>query len=304
MDELKQEKIFPRVGNITTKRGPNVSTFGHSSPWKQANTSFYWVNFEYPLYHGHMDWEIQIVLNDCIVHKINNTEQLLPAGTACLIGPKDRHAIFYPDGVKNQYQGVILLARDSYIKSLLDLYSPTLYDELCNTSSPLYFMLSPTSLEKYTSLLLSIQTFENESTPYTEQECNIIFSNILLKFLEQRESSYRLPPILQSFVQLLNNPSITNEEIKAAEQALPYSYPQLSRLFKKYLHCTITQYVNKSKLQYAKEWLINTNLPLTEIVEQLHFESISYFHKLFKSYFHTTPLQYRKMNSMQSTSDL
>lgn len=300
MNELHQEKIFPYLGKSEINKKFKTSTFKRSSPWKDANTSFYWANFEYPFHHGHTDWEIQIVLNDCILHKINNTEKLLYEGNACLIGPKDKHALYYPDGKKNQFQGVTLLATNSYMQKLLSMYSPTLYDELCSDPNPLYFSLTPTFLEKFSSLLMSIQTFENESTPYTEQECNIIFSNILLQFLEQRHSAFRLPQILQPFIQQLNNPFVTNEEIKTAEQSLPYSYPQLSRIFKKYLHCTITQYVNKSKLQHAKELLINTNLSLMEIANQLHFESLSYFHKIFKSNFHVTPLQFRKENFIQT----
>ena len=95
---------------------------------------------------------------------------VLSAGTACLIGPKDSHALFYPQRKKNQFQAVTITARDSYVKQLLDILSPTLYEELCVDPNPLYFSLSPNAIEKYANMLLNIQTYRNESTPYTEQQ--------------------------------------------------------------------------------------------------------------------------------------
>ena len=301
MDKQQREKIFPYVGVVTERKGHKISHFEQVSPWKSANTAFYWINFQYPLHHGHADWELPIVISDCIEHRINGSTRLLKPGDACLIGPKDKHAFFYPNGEKNQYQGLCLLARDSYMRALLGMYSPTLYDEICKTPTPLYFSVSQSFLENCSNALLDIQTLNNQSSPYAEQQCNIIFSSILLKFLEQRQTEFDIPAELRPFIQQLNNPSVTNEQIKLAQQELPYSYPQLTRIFKKYMHCTITQYVNRAKLQHAKELLTNTDLSLIEITNQLHFESLSYFHKIFKSYYSVTPVEYRRINSLNSS---
>jgi AraC-like DNA-binding protein len=296
MAEKTNDKIYPYLGDVSEARSYFKGSFALSSPWKKANTSFYWMNFEYPLYHGHQDWELLIILNDCIVQKINGTEQTLMKGTACLVGPKDDHALFFPHRVKNQFQGLTLLAKDSYLKSLLAHYSPTLYEELLHDPNPLYFTLSPNALEQYTNTCLEIQAKENESTPYIEQQCNILFSKILLKFLEQRQGEMEIPTVLKTFIRQLNNPLITPEEIKAAQSAMPYSYPQLTRIFKKYMSCTITQYVNRRKLEHAKELLSNTDMSLSEITSQLNFESTSHFHSLFKKHYGVTPSEHRKLS--------
>ena len=295
MEEKTNKKIYPTVGKLSKRY--TKSSFAQAANWQNANTSFYWVNFEYPQYHGHTDWELVIVLNDQILHKINGTEKLLTVGTACLIGPKDSHALFYPDRQKNQFQAVTITARDSYVKELLTLFSPTLYEALCAEKAPLYFSLSPTSLEKYANMLLNIQTYRNESTPQMEEQCNIIFSSLVLAFLEQRQHDVSgMPGALKDFIRQLNNPLITTAQIKAAQLEMPYSYPQLTRIFKKYMHCTITQYVNKTKLQYAKELLVNTDMSLSEITSELHFESTSHFHSLFRKHFDITPAEYRRLN--------
>ena len=299
MGNEKIEKIYPNLGVITETEGPAYGSFEHSSPWKSAMTAFYWTNFEYPLYHKHTDWEITIVLKDCIVQKVNDTEKMMTVGSASLIGPRDAHAFFYPDRVKNQYQGLTLICRDKYMRDLLSMYSPTLYDDIMRDPQPLYFNLSRNSLEKYTDMLLSIQTYENENTPETELQCNMVFSGVILKFLEQYQSGSDMPTVLKPFIQKLNNPMITQEQIKAEQEKLPYSYPQLTRIFKKYTRCTITQYVNRAKLQYAKELLSMTDMSISEITNELNFESPSYFHNLFKKHFNETPSKYRNRSETQ-----
>lgn len=297
MENAIDKKIYPNVGDVTETKGPALGTFDQASPWKSANVSFYWLNFEFPFYHGHKDWELLIILNDHILHRINGEEKLLSPGTACLIGPKDKHAILYPNRTQNQFQAVCFPVREAYMRKLLSLFSPRTYQELSTTPEPLYFTLSPNALEKYTDALLEIQTYENENTPETEQRCTLLFWDILLKFFEQRQTGSSIPAVLKPLIQQLNNPLITAEEIKAAQRELPYSYPQLTRIFKKHMHCTITQYVNRAKLQYSKELLANTNMSLMEIANALHFESTSHFHNLFKKHFHITPAEYRKLST-------
>ncbi len=293
MESTINKKIYYGYSSIDES---DLATFEAASPWKSADISFYWVNFEFPYYHGHKDWELLIVLNDHILHRINGKEKLLSPGMACLIGPKDKHALFYPNKTPNQFQAVSFPIRDDYMRKLLTLLSPISCQDIYTTPDALYFSLSPSALEKYTDTLLSIQTPYNESTPEAEQRCNLVFCEILLKLLEQRKMGATIPPMLKPLIQRLNNPLITNEEVKAAQKELPYSYPQLTRIFKKYMHCTITQYVNRAKLQYSKELLANTNMSLTEIVNSLHIESTSHFHSLFKRHFQITPAEYRRQS--------
>ena len=304
MDDKANKKIYPFLGRISERGRYTKTSFEQATYWKNANTSFYWSNFEYPLYHGHKDWELLIVLNDQILHKINGQEKILTAGTACLIGPKDSHALFYPNRIKNQFQAVTVIARDSYVRELLQLFSPRLYEELCSNPNPLYFTIPLNVVDKYTNMLLNIQTNKDAGTPYTEQQCNIIFSSLVLTFLEQQQQEVSaIPNVLKAFIRQLNNPLITNEQLKAAQLELPYSYPQLTRIFKKNMHCTITQYVNKTKLQYAKELLANTEMSLTEITNELHFESTSHFHSLFKKHFNITPTEYRRRNRIPAQEE-
>jgi AraC family cel operon transcriptional repressor len=293
--ETTIKKNYPYIGKLSETEGYAVCSFAHSSPWKNANTSFYWMNFEYPMYHKHTDWEILIVLNDKMIQPINGTDTVLSAGTACLIGPNDVHSLLYPNRKKNQFQGLTFLAQDEYIKNLSALFSPHLYNRLRLETQARMFSLSPSFLEDLTNRCLQIQGTNNQSSPQSEEECNILFQSLLIQFLRQNQATTSIPNTLALFIKSLNNPQLSVSDIKELQSQLPYSYSNLTRLFKKYTNQTITQYVNNIKLQHAKELLSTTNMTTLMITNALGFESVSHFNHLFKKYFNTTPTQYRKL---------
>lgn len=291
--ETKINKHYPQINELEIEQ-QRISTFTHSSPWKDANTAFVWTNFEYPIYHSHTDWEMEIVLNDKIVQELNGTKTLLSVGTACLIGPKDQHALFYPNRIKNQFQGISILATDAYMRKLCATLSPDLYGRLLNATDARIITLPSSLLEEITDTCLELQGTDNQSTPHAEEQCNILFQTLLLKFLTQHQPASSIPNELTAFIRILNNPKLSPEEAKELQAQLPYSYSNLTRLFKKYMGCTITQYVNKVKLQYAKELLSTTDMTTLMITNELYFESISHFNHLFKKHFNLTPTEYRK----------
>lgn len=294
------KKKYPYVGNFKDTQAYQITTYAHASPWKNANSSFCWLNFEYPIYHGHTDWEITIVLNDYIVNYINGVETILSTGTACLIGPKDKHALFYPQRKKNQFQGITFAAKDSYVRQIFASLSPDLYERICSSPQNLMISLPAAFLDDITNICLDIQGTNNQSTPYAEEQCNILFQTLLLKFLKENQSATSIPKELTAFIKNLNNPKLSPEELTFLKSQLPYSYSNLTRLFKKYTNCTITQYINKIKLQYSKELLTHTNMSMLTITNELHFESISHFNHLFRKEFNQTPTQYRKQNLLLS----
>ena len=299
--ETNIKKNYPYLGQVTEREELSVCSFAQASPWKNANTSFYWMNFEYPLYHRHTDWEILIVLNDRMIQRINGTDTVLSAGTACLLGPNDLHSLVYPERKQNQFQGLTFLVQDAYMKSLLDLFSSGLYERIRSDTQAHIFSLSPSFLERLINSCLEIQGTNNQSTPHAEEQCNILFHSLMMQFLRQNQSTTSIPNTLALFIKSLNNPQLSANDVKELQAQLPYSYSNLTRLFKKYTNQTITQYVNNVKLQHAKELLTTTSMTTLMITNTLGFESVSHFNHLFKKQFDTTPTQYRKQNLFRSS---
>ena len=68
----------------------------------------------------------------------------------------------------------------------------------------------------------------------------------------------------------------------------------ISRYFKEHFHITLSQYVNHLRLEYARQLLQDTTLPVTEIAMQSGYQNVSYFIRSFKKTYGVPPLRYRK----------
>ncbi|KAB7671266.1 helix-turn-helix domain-containing protein [Bacillus sp. B1-b2] len=73
----------------------------------------------------------------------------------------------------------------------------------------------------------------------------------------------------------------------------------LSNLFKKETGITITNYIQKLKIDESKKLLDFTNFPLSKIQALLNFTDQSYFTKIFKKHTGLTPKQYKNGSRMK-----
>lgn len=71
-------------------------------------------------------------------------------------------------------------------------------------------------------------------------------------------------------------------------------------LFKKYFGIPPTQYINRLKIQRAKELLIATDQSISEISNNLGYKDMFYFSRLFKKILGTSPSNFRKLIRAES----
>ena len=78
----------------------------------------------------------------------------------------------------------------------------------------------------------------------------------------------------------------------------------LSTLFKKEVGMTLTDYVNKSRVEHAQKLLLCTDIPIKSIAQQCGIPDIYYFTRLFKRITGTTPKVYREESPHETRSAL
>lgn len=93
------------------------------------------------------------------------------------------------------------------------------------------------------------------------------------------------------------NKDITVSDI-AREVHLSKSY--LYKVFHNNFNCTISEYVNRKRIEQASALLIETNLSVEEIANKVGFVNIAYFSRLFKKTKGSSPLKFRKNYGLQS----
>lgn len=87
-----------------------------------------------------------------------------------------------------------------------------------------------------------------------------------------------------------------NEMINMSEMArlCNMSDSYFSRLFPKVMGETFKKYVNRRKIEWSKEQLINTNDTVEKIAADYGFMNPNYFIRVFKQYCEMTPMEYRR----------
>ncbi|MCM1267282.1 MAG: AraC family transcriptional regulator [Bacteroidales bacterium] len=73
-----------------------------------------------------------------------------------------------------------------------------------------------------------------------------------------------------------------------------FSTEYLTRLFRNRYGCTIYEYVQKLRMERAKELLEDENNKILDIAERLGYTDNHYFSKAFRNYYDISPSQYRK----------
>lgn len=71
---------------------------------------------------------------------------------------------------------------------------------------------------------------------------------------------------------------------------------KISKLVKKHLNCTFKELLQDKKLSKSIELLTCTNMPITQIIEEVGYENLTYFYKIFKTKYNMTPKDYRNKN--------
>jgi two-component system, response regulator YesN len=76
----------------------------------------------------------------------------------------------------------------------------------------------------------------------------------------------------------------------------------LSRLYKQYALTPIVDAINQVRMEAAKQYLEQSDMPVVDIAPQCGYTSSSYFHRMFKKSFGVTPADYRKMKAQPDNS--
>ena len=268
-----------------------VSSIRELSTRRSAVAGFNWKNTPYPYWHTHTHWEILLVLDGKVHHKINNTIQTATKGYACLIRPQDSHCFLFA----NKKSEVLTFGFSNEIaNSLFTLYP--LNENDINSDVPLSFSLQDNTLEAVVSKTLVAQFYTKADY---EKYTILIVNRLFLAYNEQRlNSSEAYPEWLNSFLLLVKNPKYLRMPISELAKFTPYSQSHLTMLFKEYTGKTVATYLQELKLIRAKELLRNTDYTISEIIVDLNYESLSTFTHTFKKFTGLSPTEFRKSSSV------
>lgn len=271
----------------------NRSTFLNASPWSDVDIAFQWINFDFPILHVHEHWELFILIRGSITHEVNGTRYHLRQGQAVLIRPDDLHALYAAS--PEPIIALNFLISRAYMEQMMALCMPMIGD-LYAPRYLLPFIPSETTLDHAIVHTQRIQVQPDMPLAVAQSLCKVLFGSFFSEFaLQSFKSPQQYPEWLSEFLLLLESPDMSITSIKAnLSGKTNYSYSRMIQLFKKYMGCTVIQYISKRRIEQAKQLLHDTDQKVIEIAASVGYDNISNFNRVFKRFTGQSPTDYRK----------
>lgn len=136
---------------------------------------------------------------------------------------------------------------------------------------------------------------EIEDAPYISALLSLVLSLINEIFIEIASQSDRAHFFIVDKVTTYIKENYHQQiSLATVAESLHLNYYYLSTVFNNHAKESFTDYVNKIRIQKAKELLQNSHLSIAEVSEAIGYTDQSYFGKVFKKFTGTTPSTYRK----------
>lgn len=129
----------------------------------------------------------------------------------------------------------------------------------------------------------------------TLDECAAVYGKFLLDVEAARGAKKQLGKDIARAVRFIQERYSEDISLQEIAELLELSPNYVSLLFKKELRLTFSEYVNRVRLEKAKELLLGTNLKSYEIAQRVGFADDSYFSRAFKKHTGVRPGGFRRL---------
>ncbi len=245
--------------------------------------------------HTHEFIEIFYVISGSAFHSLNGYQALLETGDLFILKKSDSH--FFKQKNNESLIHRDILIKEAAFKELCDSLSPDFYQSFLNKPTvPL--KIRPSKIEKLESLFTRIQYLSFS----TSEQMNLLFKFAILNILElyvdndlqsltPQNSSTQL---ISSILETINRPTSLSMSASDVLKGLQYDHSYICKLFKSYTNMTITEYINRNRLEYAYTLMKSSKMSLNEIALMTGYQNYSYFYRAFTNYFKITPKKAQK----------
>jgi len=101
------------------------------------------------------------------------------------------------------------------------------------------------------------------------------------------------PPVITKAKQFIEEHHTEDISLGQVAQAVHASIFYFCKLFRKTVGINFTEYVSRTRIEKAKNLLLNPNLRVSEIAYEVGFQSLTHFNRVFKRVTGESPTEYR-----------
>lgn len=117
------------------------------------------------------------------------------------------------------------------------------------------------------------------------------YENTKFVHVEEENKSF-----LHAILDYINNHYMEDITLKDVAREMNYTYNYASMLFNKTFKMSFSEFLNKCRISYSCNLLINSNYTISEIASNCGYNSLRIFNRNFLKFKKLTPSQYKKIN--------
>ena len=262
--------------------------------------------FTRPHPHRHDYVEIDCVVDGGCVFYFEDEKRELSAGAMCVIAPHSLHDIEITD---DSTVYCIMLRRSTFETTFFgllnrdDALSLFFRTMIQGSRRPNYLLFRTDNLPLMEAFIqcamFECHTLDDYSNSCCISLINLMFSCVLRSCTDAPQFHNYQP--IRDFSRILSYIRKNYRTLTLAELAdtFHYSKPHLCTLIKQNTGLSFTALIKKIRMTRAVEYLLGTELAISEIAELVGYHSTDHFSRVFRSACGVSPQEYRRRNANQ-----
>lgn len=259
-------------------------------------------NFNMNVKHFHNEYEIFYLIEGKRQFFFDNRAYEIQAGSLILVNENVIHMTRDVSDEAKGHERIILYIGKEKLKELDHLF-PSLnlikfFREQCGV-----FHLNKEQQQQFLRLYECMTQEFDTKQPHTD---TMLTLQILMYFIEfmRKNDAHKLKDVASNVSQkhqviytvadYISKHYTKSLSLESLSNDFFLSKYYLCRSFKEVTGYGINEYIHIHRIQRAKQLLEETNLSISEISQNLGYESLTHFEKIFKTYMTISPLKYRK----------
>jgi AraC-like DNA-binding protein/mannose-6-phosphate isomerase-like protein (cupin superfamily) len=252
--------------------------------------------------HKHNYIEVNYVYNGELIQKVGNETITLQKGELLFLNQHIEHEIKACAEKDIIINFIIQPQFFEFIFSFLssdNMISNFIINSLFNnTQSGQFLYFTVAEVESIQELVKKIILEIMNPTVLSDSSIKLYMGLLIIELIkhsdkvENKEENSSMQYLIVESLRYIDKHYRTASLYDLADQ-LNQTHYSLSKIIKKATHFTFKELLQEKRLSKAKELLESSHIPITEIVEEVGYDNISYFYKIFKNKYGKTPKQFR-----------
>ncbi|WP_310604854.1 AraC family transcriptional regulator [Anaerosporobacter sp.] len=256
-----------------------------------------------PQTHMHNYFEVDFVARGECSFTFEQNTRTLREGEVCIIAPSSEHDLTIVD---DSTIITIMIRKSTFDTTFFSLLSQKdllsyFFRTILQGDNHANYLLFFTSDNQWIKKILHnlFQECSNQDS-YSNNCCinwvNLFFSTLLRNYSQTIQFyNYQMGADFSLILQYIQY-NYQTLSLSTLAEIFHYSEPHLSTLIKQNTGFTFTELIKRLRLSDAVDYLINTDMKISEIAEQIGYNSADHFSRVFRSSYQMSPLEYRKQN--------